>query len=505
MNVTVIIGDNPISIEQVVDIARGEPVKVSPDATRRCQRVRESLMEIARMGHPMVYGLNTGVGINKDQTITEDHYSRYNMNMLRVHCVGVQPYASREEARGVMALKLHHMAMGYTGITPAYLVLLEEMINRGIHPAIPLRGSVGEADITALSHLGLAMAGEGLVLVDGVARPSGEVLREAGLRPVSPGPKDGLGLVTSNSLGEALGCLLIWRLRQLLDLADLCYSMTMEGFHGNPSPMDPRALKFYPSRGAKVSASNAMRFLQGSYILKGGKSLQDPLSIRCSPMVHGAVRDSAEAAASALWAHMNAPDDNPLAFEDGTVIPCALFEPLGWVLEMERLKIALCHLSQAVARRTFRLSSGRFTGINRFLNPSPSMCHAFGVIQKTLSYLHGENRHLANPCSTDVESLSEDQEDRGCNTPMVLEQLKRMLDNLELMLAIELLHAAQAMDMRGESYGEGTRRALRALRERVPFMAEDRDLSADMTAAADMVRSGDILKALGQEGGDGPA
>ncbi|WP_245522794.1 HAL/PAL/TAL family ammonia-lyase [Thermanaerovibrio velox] len=489
------LGEGPIGVEQVVAAAFGEPVSVSGEALARCRAVWKALMDIADRGNPKVYGLNTGVGINKDQTVTRESYGVYNLNMLKVHCVGLSPYASAEEARGTMFLKLHHLAMGYTGITPGYVELLREMLNRGIYPAIPLRGSVGEADITSLSHLGLVMAGEGFVMDTQGLRPAGEALREAGLQPIKPGPKDGLGLVTSNALGEALGCLALHRAKSLMDLADLSYAMTLEGFHGNLSPLDERALALHPSKGVKVTASNARRFLTGSYLEGGAKSLQDPLSIRCSPMVHGAVRDALNAAEEALTGYINTPDDNPLAFEDGTVIPCALFEPLGWVLEFEKLKAALCHLSQTVARRTLRLGSDRFTGLPRFLNPCTSMCHAFGVIQKTVSYLQAENRHLSNPCSFDVESLSEDQEDRGCNTPMVMDHLKRMLDNLEVMLAIEILHGAQAMDMRGASYGRGTSRALGKLRERVPFMDEDRDLSLDVARAVEAVRSGELIEA----------
>ncbi|MCX7828960.1 MAG: aromatic amino acid ammonia-lyase, partial [Thermanaerothrix sp.] len=434
---TVTVGDGPIGVDQVAAAAFGDSVEVSHEALRRCRAVWEALMEIADRGAPKVYGLNTGVGINKDQSVGRECYGVYNLNMLRVHCVGLPPYASLEEARGIMLIKLHHLAMGYTGINPGYMELLKEMLNRGIHPAIPMRGSVGEADITSLSHLGLVMAGEGFVIKGGEIRPAGEALREAGLEPLKPGPKDGLGLVTSNALGEALGCLRLHRLREILDVADLAYAMTMEGLHGNMSPLDERALRLHPSAGVRESAAKAREFLKGSYIERGGKSLQDPLSIRCSPMVHGAVRDAAQGAEAALASHMNCPDDNPLAFEDGTVIPCALFEPLGWVLEFEKLKLALCHLSQAVARRTFRLGSDRFTGLQRFLNPCPAMCHAFGVIQKTMSYLHGENQHLSAPCSFLVEPLSEDQEDRGCNSPMVMEHINRMMDNLEAMLAIE--------------------------------------------------------------------
>lgn len=492
---TVTLGDRPISIHQVLSVARGEGVEIHPEALQRCTATWEALMDIANRGHPKVYGLNTGVGINKDQEVTKDSYCRYNMNMLQVHCVGLPPYGNLEEARAVMVIKLNHLLMGYTGITPRFITLLKDMINLGVHPAIPLRGSVGEADIACLSHLGLVMTGQGLVIQDGRPVPSGPELERMGLEAVQPGPKDGLGLVTSNALGEALGALILDRIGRIVDTADLVYAMTLEAFHGNPSPLDPRAMDLYPSPGAQRSAQTVRSLLAGSYIWDDPKSLQDPLSLRCSAMVHGTVRDLIRRCIKVLTAHINAPDDNPLAFPDGTVVPSALFEPLPWVVHFEGLKVALGHLAQTVARRTLRLGSDRFTGLPRFLNNDPCNCHAFGVIQKTVSYLLAEVRHLCNPCSMDVESLSEDQEDRGCNTPMVMDQLGRIAQRLEALLAIEAIHAAQGMDLRGARYGVGSSAALERLRREVAFLDVDRDLSCDILSAQALIAGGGLLKA----------
>ena len=487
-----------LTVADLVSVAReGRRVEIAPEALERVRASSAFLHRIAEAGTPKVYGLNTGVGINKDQTVTAEHYIKYNQNMLRVHCVGVPPYATEEQTRAILVTKLHSLLGGRVGMKPDLVLLYRDFLNEGIHPLIPLRGSVGEADITSLSHLGMALLGEGEAVYRGRTVPVAEALGKAGLTPGTLGPRDGLALVSSNALGAALGALVLEEFRALVDTADLAYALTLEGFRGNVSPLDPASFRVRPYPGGIASMEHARALLEGSYLWETPAELQDPLSLRCSVHVHGAVRDALDHAEALLSIQLNGCDENPVVlFEEERLVPCGNFEPLNWVLPFETLGVAAGHLSQTSVRRTLRLGSPRFTGLPRFLNPREGICHAFGVIQKTFTTLDAEIHHLAQPLSWDTTPLSEDQEDRGCNTPYVMLNLGRILDNLAYILGMEFLHAAQAVDLRRPPrLGRGTEAAHRRFRESVPFLDTDRELSRDIREAHRLVVSRELLTA----------
>ncbi len=488
-----------LTIETVAAVAReGTNVTICPEALERVEASWKLLYEVATSGSQKVYGMNTGVGVNKDQEITPEDYREYNRNMLLAHCDGIEPFATEEEVRAVMLVRLNNVLLGRTGMHPKIVMLFQEFLNRGIHPLLPLRGSVGEGDITCMSLIGLAMIGEWEVYYRGKRTAALEALEKEGLAPINLGPKDGLSLVSTNALGAGLGALLLQDLRELLDTADLAYAMTLEGFQGSVSPLDPAPYDYRPYEGQRKSMEFARKLLEGSYLWNSqeAQALQDPLSIRCSPHIHGALRDSLDYAVQLLEIHLNSSDDNPcILFEEGRIVHCGNFEPLNWVLAFEMLGIGLSHLSRTAASRTLRLSSPRFTGLSRFLTPGDGRIHAFGTIQKVFCSLDAENRHLANPVSPDYSSLSEDMEDRGNNTPYIMLKTAKMVDNLYYILGMEMIHAAQAVDLRKPpQLGKGTGKALKILREKIPFLDKDRNLSLDVARARDLLRRGKLVK-----------
>ena len=288
-------------------------------------------------------------------------------------------------------------------------------------------------------------------------------------------------------------------MEELIDTADLAYSMTMEGFKGNTCPLDPLPYLYRPYDGQRKSMELARSFLEGSYLWLPdvSESIQDPLSIRCAVQVHGAIRDSLEYTKKLLEIHLNSSDDNPcIAFEEERIIPCANFEPLNWVLAFEMMGIALSHLSRTAAHRTLRMGSPRFTGLARFLTPTDAKVHAFGTIQKVFCSLDSEVRHLSNPVSADYSSLSEDMEDRGNNTPYIMLKTASMVDTIRYILGIEMIHSAQAIDLRKATrLGKGTAAAKAVLREEIPFLDTDRNLSMDVAKAHRLIVQGTILKA----------
>jgi histidine ammonia-lyase len=492
-----------LTLEAIAEVARkGRKITLAPEALERAEVSWKLLHRVATSGSQKVYGMNTGVGVNKDREISPEHYREYNRNMLLAHCNGVEPFATEEEVRAVMLVRLNNVLLGRAGMHPKILGLFEEFLNRGIHPLLPLRGSVGEGDITCMSLIGLAMIGEWEVYYRGKRVPAEKALREEGLAPAELGPKDGLSLVSTNAVGAGLGALLVQDLERLLDTADLAYSMTLEGFQGSVSPLDPAPYDYRPYQGQKKSMEFSRKLLEGSYLWNSqeAQALQDPLSIRCSPQVHGALRDSLDYAAKLLEIHCNSSDDNPcILSEEERIIPCGNFEPLNWVLAFEMLDIGLSHLSRTSASRTLRLGSPRFTGLSRFLTPGDGRVHAFGTLQKVFCSLDAENRHLANPVSPDYASLSEDMEDRGNNTPYIMLKTAKMIDNLYYILGMEMIHAAQAMDLRKPpKLGKGTREALSLLRQEIPFLDRDRNLSPDVAKAHELLSRGNLLERVKQ-------
>ncbi|MBJ6359921.1 histidine ammonia-lyase [Paenibacillus sp. GCM10012307] len=480
-----------LTIEDVHAIAHGGvKVKIAGEAKELLAASRKFVLSLADSDTP-VYGFNRGVGLNKDRVVESARYETYNRNLLYSHAAGVQPYASEAQVRAVLAARLNTLLVGRTGLDPAIAERYAEFLNLGIHPLVPLRGSVGVGDITLLSHVGLAFIGEGEVMFGGKRVPAAEALAQTGLEPLCLGPKDGLAIVSSNAVSAGTGALALYDCERLLELADLVYALSLEALQGRVAPLDASLHRYRPYAGQGASAARIRRFLHDSSLWdKESAALQDPLSFRSASHIHGAALDVLAFAKDALHTHLNASDDNPcVIFEEARIVPSANFEPLTWVLGFESLAIALSHLSKSASFRTIRLASPAFTGLSRFLAPDEATI-AFGTIQKTFSALDAEIRHLINPSSSDYYALAGDIEDHGSNAPLVVSKVEQITDRLLYILAIEAIHAAQAIDLReAVQLGQGTRTLYKAIREVVPFLDKDRCLTDDIEASYTLLRS----------------
>lgn len=497
---TILLNGMDLTIEDVERVARNRvKVEISKEAMERIALGRQMVWNMANSDIP-VYGFTRGVGENKDRMVVAKYYQEYNRNLILSHCLGVEPEASEEDVRATMLARLNTLLVGCTGIQPDGVTMYRDMLNYGIHPVMPERGSVGEGDITCLSHIGLAMIGEGEVHYNGVRMPAAEALEKAGLKPVVLGPKDGLAIVSSNALSAGAGALVLKDTADLIDTADILYGLTLEAFRGNVTPLDEGAYKVRPFPGQAHSADRVRRCLEGSYLWLPGvtESLQDPLSLRGSCQIHGAVRDALEYVKKYLLIQLNSSDDNPcLIMSENRIISCANYEPIPWVLGFEMLGLALSHLSRNTCYRIIKLGTPKFTGLSRFLTPADGRVLAYATIQKTFTSLDTEIRHLSNPATADYFSLAGEIEDHANNSPYVVKKTARIVDNLRYILGIEAMHAAQAIDLRRAArLGKGTRIAYEAIREEIPFLDQDRNLSEDIKKAYSIIKSGKILKAV---------
>lgn len=490
----IILDGHNLSIHELERIATREcRVELSEEALQRVQEAHVLIHELAAQGIP-IYGLNRGVGKNKDREITAEMYEAFNRNLIYSHSAAVGPYASEKQVRAILAARLNTLLLGCTGVQPAIVQMYRDLLNAGIHPMIPLRGSVGAGDISVLSHVGLTMIGEGDVLYRGQQVPAKDALKDNGLLPLQLGPKDALAIVSSNALSSGTGALTLADAKRLLDTADAVFTLSLEALQGCITPFDQELFTVRPLEGAAKSAANVRELLEGGALLQMDQKdkIQDPLSFRSACHIHGAARDALSYVEKLMQVQLNSSDDNPcVLIEERRVVPSSNFDVTTWTLAFEMLGIALSHVSKISCYRSLKLGTSRFTALGRFLSPSEGTI-AFSTLQKTFTSLDAEIRLLSNPVSADYFSLAGDMEDHGNNTPLVVRKTADIIDNLYYILGMEAMQAAQAIDLRGSqsTLGQGSAAVYAQIREVIAPLTEDRPLSPDIAAVYEWIRKG---------------
>jgi histidine ammonia-lyase len=494
---TLVLTGYDLSLEDVVRVAREQMlVQADARAIERIARSHQLLLLAAKRNLP-IYGLNRGVGLNKDREIfkqgeidpeVREISERFNRDLLHSHSAGVPP-------------RLNTMLFGKTGVQPEVVRMYVKFLNLGIHPILPARGSVGEGDITILPHIGLAMMGEGEVVFRGSRMKASKALEKAGLPALVPFAKDGLSILSSNAYSAGIGVLLVHDAERLLDMAEVISALSLEGLNGNVAPLLAPVQEIRPYQGQAESAERMRGYLAGSYLWEPdeGRALQDPLSFRTSSQVHGVTRDALESLKRELLIQLNSSDDNPAVIPD--ITPSADDSELVkayYVREGE-------HVSSSVQRMT-RLDSENITKLNRFLSPGGTTI-AFGTIQKAYMALDAEIRALINPVSADSYPVAGDIEDHASNAPIVVQRVSRIVDNLYYIFGMELMHAAQAVDLRRMlrspdlKLGHATEDLYARYRAEVPFLAEDRTLTIDIRTSYEFTKYG-ASQAAGVAGSD---
>lgn len=516
----IILTGHNLSIEDIVDVANAKAtIAIAPEAWENVQRSHEVILNAARE-NKMVYGLTTGVGLNKDKKIFEgDSLSQealaatidFNRNNLYATSTGVGPEMPARLVTAVLLVKLNSMLQGTTGIQPKIAELLYQLIQKKIQPILPGRGSIGEADITILSHIGLVLMGQGEVYYDGQRMPASHAFEINGLKPIIPYAKDSLSIMSSNAYSAALAAFLIYDAEQLVNKADLVFALSLEGLNGNIAPFLSQVQDMRPYQGQKDSAKLIRKALEGSFLWDSSskRELQDPLSFRNASQIHGTVRDLIRSAKQKLSLHLNASDDNPVtilehsqkAFSEqegqyylkqhGAVIPTANFDTITWIIDFEALGIGLSHLSHSSTQRMIRLGTDKFTHLARFLSPDPKSL-IFSAIQKTFVSLDTEIHSLSMPVSADTVPVAGEIEDHATNAPLVLKRMCQIIDNLYYILGMELMHAAQAVDLRRQAdpllkTGKMTGELFQDFRKIVPFIEKDRPLAKDIENSHDFM------------------
>ncbi|MFK3707385.1 histidine ammonia-lyase [Klebsiella sp. NPDC088457] len=525
---TVTLDGHTITPAIIASVADGETVAISPAATDRVKKAHQVLIAAAQNGQK-IYGLTVGVGLNKDRPMVDVHgkltdeviaaSKKFNIGLLHAHSGGIGEPMSQRAARATMVTRLNTLLTGGGGVQPEVIDAYVSFLNKGITPLIPCDGSIGEGDITVISHIGLAMIGEGDVYYQGKKVPAQLALDHSKTSVVVPYAKDALAILSSNAYSAASAALALNFLAHLLPLNSLIYATSLEALNGNVSPFleNTLALRSYPE--VVAMGQHLRTLLAGSSLWEHDDSrpLQDPLSFRSGVYLLAELQRSYQLAYDQLLIQLNSSDDNPgvaidvaapsdrpqdrLGYVDqdgvkGAVLPTANFEPLPWVISFEQLSLALAHNSLANAQQVVKLNNPSFTGLTRFLGTENTV-HAFGAMEKPVMSLAMRNKALAMPVSLDYMPVAGDIEDIGTNAPEVAQRLQRQIDNSYQLLGILLVHDAQAIDLRkqkknGFTMSQPTSVLYDALRRQVKFMDSDHPLSPDFAAAAQVVKAFDM-------------
>lgn len=497
-----------LTIEDLVKAARfRDGVELSKESIARIERSRSILEELAR-GGKIIYGVTTGFGALSNTRITLDQASQLQTNLLRSHACGVGENLSTEIVRAIMLLRLNTLAKGLSGVRMIIAQAVLDFLNEGIHPVIPSKGSVGASgDLSPLSHMALALLGEGIVEHRGKLRPALEVMKEVGLKPISVAMKEGLALNNGTQMSTAVAALTVHDSEQLIKTAEIAAGVSLEALRGIMQAFDARIHASRPYKGQIDSAHNIRTLIAGSQLIKEtvtgkGEAAQDPYSLRCTPQVVGAAREAIAFARKLITIEMNSATDNPLVFPDGPdVLSGGNFhgQPVG--LAMDVVSIALATIANISERRVFRLLDATLNdGLPPFLvgaTESKGLHSGLMAVQYTAAALASENKILAHPATVDTIPTSGNMEDFVSMSATASLKARTILQNAQRVIAIELICAAQGLDFRGPAKcGKGTRAAYAKLREKVPMIKEDRAVSELIETVADMISDGSLLESV---------
>lgn len=503
-----------------------EGIRTSLDALRRDpHRVRRSreIVERALGQDEVFYGINTGFGALAQERIDPDRLGKLQRNLIVSHAVGVGELVPREISRLMLQLKIHALGLGYSGVSMETFERLLYFEEHDLTPCIPSRGSVGASgDLAPLAHMSLPLLGLGTFwddrvdgqsggpaareersrYVPGKGRPAREVLAEHGLEPIALQPKDGLSLINGTQLMSAYGVYVLERALRLEKMADLLAAMSLEALQGSIRPFDARVQQVRPHPGQAAVAANVRMLLQDSEILESHRhcgKVQDPYCLRCVPQVHGASRGALDHGRAVVETEVNAVTDNPLVFENGEVVSGGNFHGQPLALALDYAALALSELAGISERRTYLLLGGH-DGLPKLLMKETGINSGFMIPQYTAAALVSENKVLSHPASVDSIPTSLGQEDHVSMGSISALKLYDVLRNVEHVLAIELMTAAQALDYRLPLRpGRGVEIAHRHMRDLVPHREEDTFYSEDIDRCLDLVRGGDLLEAVRRE------
>lgn len=503
----ILIDGNSLTIEEFIQITRGrKKIALSEEAIKRVNESR-ALVDKLVDENKVVYGITTGFGKFSDVVITGDETRELQRNLIVSHACGVGEPLPEDIVRGIMLLRINALAKGYSGIRISTLNTLIEMLNKGVHPIIPEKGSLGSSgDLAPLAHMVLVMLGEGEAIFKGKRMSGKEALEKANIKPVELTSKEGLALINGTQVMTSIGAHVIYDSIILSKTADIAASLTIEALNGIIDAFDMRIQKVRPHKGQIDTSKNLLKLLENSSMVshQGEIRVQDAYALRCIPQVHGASKDCFNYVKEKVEIEMNSATDNPLIFyEDGEVISGGNFHGQPMALAFDFLGIGLSELGNISERRLERLVNPSLSnGLPAFLIKKGGLNSGFMIVQYSAASLVSENKILAHPASVDSIPSSANQEDHVSMGTIASRKAMEILKNVRKVLSMEILAACQGIDLRGnKGLGVGTNIVYNIIRENIDFLDEDRPMYEDINKCENIVKSGELVKKVEEKVG----
>jgi histidine ammonia-lyase len=496
---TLAVGDHPPDIAAVVRVSRdGTPVEMTAAARRRIAAERAVVERNARQGQA-IYGLTTGLGASVDTALSPDDLVAFQTRAVLGRGVAVGEALPRDTVRAAMFVRIAKMAAGGSGVSPHVADGLVALLNSGVHPRVPSIGSIGAADLVLCAHLALPLIGLGEAEYRGEVMAASRALAFAGLGPLELGAKDGLALINCNAFSVGAGALAVADTTAALRALDISAALAIEAFRASLSPLDARVQKCRPAPGQERAAARLRTLLRDSALLQpdAPRRVQDPSCFRCVASVHGAALRAIDQSARAVQIELASGGDNPLVLADGDMLSTGNFDITALTLAFEHLCQALTHAAGLCAHRSLKLMSPRFSDLPRFLSPLGPTRAGFAAVQKTIAALDADIRHLALPASLAVYAVADGVEDHASMALQVVEKAAQIVRRVRLLAAIELMVAAQALDLRPVPLGAPMRSAYAAVRGVVSMLREDRVTGPDIERIASLIEDGSLIVAVG--------
>lgn len=492
MKKNIIIEGGNLSLEDFIAVCREHAkIEISNDAKQRINASRETVNSFVENSE-VVYGVTTGFGKFSEVIITKEESKLMQKNLIVSHAVGSGDFFKTSIVRGIMLLRVNNLCIGFSGVEYDTVQTLVDMLNKGVHPQIPEKGSLGASgDLAPLAHMVLPMLGLGTAEYKGKVMSGADAMKAAQIDTIELKSKEGLALINGTQVMTSVGAHTIYDALKLIDIADLSASLTFEALHGITSVLDERIHLLRPHKGQMYTAKNMQAMLEGSHrtMIQGKGKVQDAYSLRCTPPVHGASRDAIEFIKEKIEIEMNSVTDNPIIFADTKQgISGGNFHGQPVALSFDFLGIALAEIANISERRLERMVNPALNGLPAFLVENGGLNSGFMIVQYSAAALVSENKVLAHPASVDSIPSSGNQEDHVSMGTIGARKALEILENSRRVLAMEMLCACQAIDLGDKSrLGECTQKAYDIIRECITTLEFDREMYDDINNLENLI------------------
>jgi histidine ammonia-lyase len=510
-NESIVLSGDGLTVDHVLAAARGRArVEVDPEALVRVRAARDVVDRALARGEA-IYGLNTGLG-----SLARHHIPMADIGAFSFATVADQvssygrPLAT-EVVRAMMVSRANGMLKAGVGVRRELIELLVALLNAGVHPIVRMLGSVGQGDLSEMADIGKVLIGRGWAEYEGEPMPGEQALARAGIEPISLRPKEALGLISSNGVTMGRGSLVLVDAADLVESMQIAAALSFEAFAANLSVIHPAAAVARPHSGLRTAMSRLRELLEDSDLWRPGaaRNLQDPLSIRCVPQTHGAAYDALSVARGIMEIELNSAADNPLVLvEEGAIVSVGNFDVTSLAMAFDYIRLGIAHAAQVANERVQKLLWHHFSGLPTGLARHEGPTGGLRPLGRSFAALASEARFLANPVSLDYRGqLAEGVEDHASMAPLAVSTTSTLVSHVHRLVALELIVAAQAIDLRGaaEGLGGGTRRAYAVVREFAGTLVDETDWNADIEGLARLVGEGDLARRVARVAGSRPA